>query len=229
MSKTVILGDIIASTSLADSEWANIEKSLKDLLKDLKQNFNLYGRVIKGDSLECVVPEPADALRIAIAIKSYVKSIHLDNSPEKKKNTRFRIYRTYRIRLVIGYGELTRFDPRKGIIDGEAIYLAGRKINEMTTHKGERVVIKNTLFFVSKNEKLNSEFDALLSLLDVLLTKATSKQSEVLYMKLMKFSEEQISQKMKIKQQTVNQHSRSIGWNAIEKAVEHFNNVIKNN
>jgi hypothetical protein len=36
MAKTVISGDIIASTSLADSERDFIEKSLKALLKDLK-------------------------------------------------------------------------------------------------------------------------------------------------------------------------------------------------
>jgi hypothetical protein len=229
MANTVIIGDIIASTSLPFSERAYISKSLKYLLKDLKLNFDIYGRFFKGDFLECFVPEPADALRVALIIKSFVKSLRSDDLTDKVKNKRSRLYSTYRIRLAIGYGELNRIEPRRGIIDGEALYLAGRKINEMSTYKGERIVIKNTLFFVSKNEKMNKEFDALFSLLDVLLAKATSKQSEVLYLKLMNFNEEQISEKIRISQQTVNQHSRSIGWNAIEKAVEQFNSVLKNN
>lgn len=228
MAKTVISGDIIASTSLTDSDRENIEKSLKALLKDLKHYFNVYGRLIKGDNIECVVEEPSEALRVALAIKSYVKSIRLDKTLKETKNIRLLKYRTYRIRLAIGYGELSRYDPEKGIIDGEAIYLSGRTISEMETYTKERIVIKNTLFFSSNNEKLNNEFGALLSLLDVLLTKATSRQSEVLYLKLTGLNEEAIAKKLNIKQSTVNQHSTSIGWIAIEKAVKQFSNVIKN-
>ena len=228
MVKTVISGDIIASTSLTDSERVFIENSLKNLLKDLRKNFNAYGHLIKGDYIDCVVEEPAEALRAALAIKSYVKSLRLDNPVKGTKNNRFRKYRTYRIRLAIGYGELSRYDPDKDIIDGEAIYLSGRTISQMETYTKERIVIKNTLFFASKNEKLNNGFEALFALLDVLLSKATSKQSEVLYLKLLRFNENQISEKMKISQQTVNKHSRSIGWIAIEKAVEYFSTVIRN-
>jgi hypothetical protein len=227
MVKTVISGDIIASTSLTDSERVFIEKSLKHLLKDLKQNFNVYGQLIKGDHIECVIEEPAEALRVALIIKSFVKSLKLDNQPERIRNNRFRKYMTYRIRLAIGYGELTRYDPGKGIIDGEAIYLSGRTINLMETYTKERIVIKSTLLFASNNDKLNSEFEALFALLDFLLTTATSKQCEVLYLKLMRFNENQISEKMKISQQSVNQHSRSVGWTAIEKAVQRYSTVIK--
>jgi hypothetical protein len=227
MAKIVISGDIIASTSLTVKEREYIEKSLKDFFKDLKKHFNVYSRLIKGDFLECVVPESTDALRVTLAVKCFIKSLKFDSLPDPGNNKRLWLHRTYGIRLAIGYGELSRFDPRKGIIDGEAIYLAGRKINEKNTHKGERVVIKNTLFFVSENDSLNTEFEVLLGLLDVILNKATSRQSEVLYFKLMKYNEEEISGKMKISQQTVNQHSRSAGWNAIEKSVEHFSNIIK--
>jgi hypothetical protein len=227
MVKTVISGDIIASTSLTDSERVFIEKSLKVLLLDLRKYFNSYGHLIKGDYIDCVVEDPAETLRAALAIKSYVKSLRLDNPVKGTENNRFRKYRTYRIRLAIGYGELSRYNPAKDIIDGEAIYLSGRTISQMETYTKERIVIKNTLFFASKNDKLNNGFEALFSLLDVLLSKATSKQSEVLYLKLLGFNENQISKKMKISQQTVNKHSRSVGWIAIEKAVEHFRTVIK--
>ena len=59
------------------------------------------------------------------------------------------------------------------------------------------------------------------------MSKATARQSEVLYMKLMNYNEEAISIKMNIAQPVVNQHSTSAGWNAIEKAVVRFCSVIK--
>jgi len=84
------------------------------------------------------------------------------------------------------------------------------------------------LFFVSNDATLNKEFEPLIALLDVLLSKATSKQCKVLYLKLMNNNEEAIASKLKIAQSVVNQHSTSIGWNAIEKTVKYFSEVIKN-
>jgi hypothetical protein len=226
MIATVISGDIIASTSLSDHNRSVIEGALKDLFKDLQQSFNVYGRIIKGDYIECVVPVPMDALRVALIIKSFVKSVPIENRELKNTNRRFKFYTTYGIRLAIGYGELSRYNPKKGIIDGEAIYFSGRTINEKATYNKEKTIIKNTLFFTSNNEKLNNEFEVIFSLLDVILSKATSKQCEVLYLKLLGFNEDFISKKLEINQSTVNQHSRSVGWNAIEKAVKHFGNRL---
>ncbi len=224
MNKAVISGDIIAYTSLSNAGKATLEKALKNLLEELKSHFDVYGRLIKGDYLECVVPEPQNALRVALAIKSCVKSI----SVKEPDNNRFRFFRIHGIRLAIGYGSLSRYDTEKGIIDGEAIYLSGRAINEERTHNKKRVVIKNTLFFTSANERYNAQLEPLLALLDVLMSKATARQSEVLYLKLMGLNEEEIAAALKISQPVVNQHSTSVGWNAIEKAVFYFSELLKN-
>ncbi len=228
MNKAVISGDIVASTSLTDEGRTYIEDKLNKMLEELHARYNMYGRMIKGDYLECVVPDPEYALRLALIIKAFIKSITGDETLTHDDN-RFKFFKIHGIRLAIGYGELTRFEPAKGIIDGEAIYLSGRRINEELTYNKERIVIKNTLFFVSANEAMNREFDPLLALIDVLMSKATSRQCEVLYMKLMNLNEEAIATKMNIAQPVVNQHSTSVGWNAIEKAVIRFGEVIKNN
>lgn len=227
MKKAVISGDIVASTSLTDEGRTHIEDELKKLLDRLQAKYNMFGRMIKGDYLECVVPDPGDALRLALVIKAFIKSISGDEILNND-DSRFKFFKIHGIRLAIGYGELTRFEPAKGIIDGEAIYFSGRRINEELTYNKERIVIKNTLFFVSGNEELNKEFEPLLSLIDVLMSKATAKQCEVLYMKLMNLNEEAIAIKMNIAQPVVNQHSTSIGWNAIEKAVNRFAEVLNN-
>jgi hypothetical protein len=226
MKKAVISGDIVASTSLTDEGRIHIEEELKKLLEQLEVKFKMFGRMIKGDYLECVVPDPEHALRLALIIKAFIKSISGDELLNND-DSRFRFFKIHGIRLAIGYGELTRFEPEKGIIDGEAIYLSGRRINEELTYNKERIVIKNTLFFVSGNEALNKEFEPLLALIDVLLSKATAKQCEVLYMKLMSLNEEAIATKMNIAQPVVNQHSTSVGWNAIEKAVNRFAEAVK--
>jgi len=226
MIKAVISGDIVSSTSLTNADRDLVERNLKRLLVELKNSFNIYGRVIKGDYLECVVLEPSNALLIALIIKGFVKSIHIESTSSDKK---VNLFKTHGIRLAIGYGELSRFDPKKGIIDGEAIYMSGRAINKTATYNRERIVIKNTLFFISNNQEINNGFEPILALLDVIFGKATSRQCEVLYSKLMNNTEMEIAKKMGITQSVVNQHSTSVGLNAIEKAVNHFSDVIKAN
>ncbi|HLT49834.1 MAG TPA: hypothetical protein VKZ90_05245 [Aequorivita sp.] len=226
MNYSVISGDIVSSTGLHTQDRKFVEENLNDLLHNLKQEFNVFGRIIKGDYLECVVPNAAEGLQVALAIKSFVKAIPIKIKTYKSEDNRIKQFKTHGIRLAIGYGELSRYKPEEGVIDGEAIYLSGREISGETTYNKERIVIKNTLFFASKDEKLNKNFQPLLALLDVLLSKATSRQCEVLYLKLMNNQEEEIAKRLGIGQSAVNQHSTSVGWNAIEEAVNYFKMVI---
>lgn len=228
MNYSVISGDIVSSTSLNNEDRKFVEENLQSLLAELKQEFNVYGRIIKGDYLECVVPNPSEGLQVALAIKSFVKAIDVDTKKYKKEDNRVKQFKIHGVRLAIGYGELSRYKPEEGIIDGEAIYFSGREISGETTYNKERIVIKNTMFFASKDENLNRSLKPLLALLDVLMGKATSRQCEVLYLKLMKNPEEEIAKRLGIGQSAVNQHSTSVGWNAIEEAVNYFKFVTSN-
>jgi len=224
MIHATISGDIIAYTSLSDADKIIIENEIVNLFKLLKKKFNVYGRMIKGDYLECYIPNPADSLRVALIIKSYVKSFSLESSDS---NNRVNAYKTYILRMAIGIGDISRFEPRKGIIDGEAIYFSGRIIedNKSTSDK-KRIVIKKTLFFKSKDEEINNTIDPLIGLIEVLLSKATAKHNKVLFLKLMGNNEDTIAKKLNIYQSTVNEHSTSLGWNAIEKAVYFYEKLI---
>jgi hypothetical protein len=224
MNHAAISGDIIAYTSLSVGDKILIENRIAKLLKELKVKFGVYGHIIKGDYLECYIPNPADSLRVALIIKSFIKSFPLESSDS---NNRVNAYKTFILRLAIGIGEISRFEPRKGILDGEAIYFSGRTINEnISTSDRKRIVIKRTLFIKTKDDGLNWTIDPLLSLIEVLLSKATAKQNKVLYLKLMGYNEDKISKKLKIYQSTVNEHSTGLGWNAIEMAVLFFEKLI---
>lgn len=228
MKYSVISGDIISSTSLHIEDRKFVEEEIQGLIQKLNSEFNTYGRIIKGDYLECVVPNAADGLQVALAIKSFVKSIPIEIKEYKKSNNRIKQFITHGIRLAIGYGELARYEPENGVIDGEAIYLSGREISGETTYNKERIVIKNTLFFASEDEALNRNMKPLLALLDVLLSKATARQCQVLYFKLMNKQEDEITELLGIGQSAVNQHSTSVGWNAIDEAVKYYRMIISN-
>lgn len=223
--KIVLSGDIIASTSLTDEAKIILENELKTLITMLENNFSIYGRIIKGDYLEMVVEYPEEALTIALIIKSYIKAIVLTTEID---SSRSKYFKNHGIRLAMGYGTLNRYDKVSEVIDGEAIYFSGRKISEeRTTYNKERIVIKNTLFFNSDDEKLNENINCILGLLDVLVSNATAKQCKILYLRLLKNSEKEIANQLNIKQPTVNKQLSSIGWNAIEKSVSYFNSLFK--
>jgi len=226
MQYGVISGDIVAFTSLSQANKELVEHHIHLLITELRTKFDCYARLIKGDYLECVVPAAENTLLVALLIKSRIKSIAI--ASKKKAETRVQHFENYGIRLAIACGTLERFDTQKGIIDGEAIYLSGRKINEEDTHTMDRITIKNTLFFVSKDEALNRQMEPMMLLLDFLMNKATARQSEVLYHKLLGNNEDSIAQKMHISQPAVNQHANGVGWNAIEKAIQYFTDTIKN-
>ncbi|UJH67413.1 fumarate hydratase [Allomuricauda sp. SCSIO 65647] len=224
MNYAVISGDVVAFTSLSNPQKEALEARLRALNITLAMQFDTYSRLVKGDYWECVVPQPADALTVALLAKSWVKAFTVN--PERNQ-ARLKSFETYGIRLAIGYGTLQRLDPERGIIDGEAIYLSGRKMGEESTHGKERVVIKNTLFFISGNPLLDQALEPLMALIDHTINKATEKQSLILYHKLLGKSENEIADELGISQSSVNQHSTSLGWNAIEKAVTYFRQKMK--
>jgi hypothetical protein len=225
MKKVVVIsGDIVAYTSLEDTEKTALEKQLKAFFIEMKKEYSVFARIVKGDFIEIVAENAEDALAVVLLVKSFIKSVSFSKNLE---NNRTKSFKNHGIRIAMGYGELSRYDAKKGIVDGEAIYLSGRKINEETTHNKQRIVIKNTLFFVSTDETLNYNMNTILGLIDVLMSKATSKQCEILYYKLLGLNEDAIADKLKIRQSAVNQHSTNVGWNAIERAVKYFNFTFK--
>ncbi|GGZ15787.1 hypothetical protein GCM10007049_04980 [Echinicola pacifica] len=220
----VISGDIVSSTSLGETARVELYGQLEKLVLKLMQDFDCYARISKGDYIECVCRRPSEALRIALIIKSYIKSLDLK---VKKNNSRTKNFSTHGLRMAIGYGELGILDTENDIIDGQAIFMAGRKINAYSSHNKERVVLKQTTFFVSEEEQLNFHLSPNFALLDVLCNKATAKQSEVLYFKLQGMTETEIAEKLGVSQSVINQHSTALGWNAIEESVEYYKNIIK--
>ena len=129
--------------------------------------------------------------------------------------------------MALAVAPMSIVDPKNGTMDGESIYLSGRAIKELSTSDKQKVVIKNSMFFCSPDKHEQDKYDTMVSLLDSIISRCSSKQCEVLHYKLLGISEKEISQKLNRNQSTISQHSTAVGWNAIEKTVNYFENNIK--
>lgn len=228
MNGATISADVISYTALPEVEKRKLENTIKQLLSDLTIKFTdqgFYGRLTQGDLIECAMNSPIYAFRVALLVKTGIKSIDFSFSGNEK--IRLKYFLEHSIRLAIAVAPLTTIDRETGIIDGEAIYLSGRTIKNYSTSDKQKVVIKNSMFFRSQDNDIQEQFDTILALIDTILSKCSSKQCEVIFYKLLNLSEKEISKKLKKNQSTISQHSTAGGWSSIEKATNYFENMIK--
>ncbi len=222
MNGASISADNISYTYLSQEDKRNIEKEVKELLQVLTekyQNESFFGRMVKGDYIECVVKSSHYAFRIALIIKLFIKSIELISNSNGKG---VKYFKEHGVRIAAAVAPLLTIDPENGIIDGEAIYMSGRAIKDFSTSDKQKIIIKKTMFFCSKNMEEQEVFDTIFSLLDNLISRFSAKQSQVIYLKLMGYSEKEIGEQLNKNQSTISQHSTAAGWQSIEKAVNYF-------
>lgn len=218
MLRATISADIVSSTALSVEELTLLQSEIRRFLDELseKSQEKNWGRLFKGDSVEIFLLDPHEALRTALLLKTLVKKTF---SWGKETNAKRELFRKYGIRLAIGVGEMRTVDKQQDILDGEAIYYSGRLLEKTTK---EKVIIKRSMLFESSDPLMTEELNMMLGMLDVMLRNATSRQNEILYYKLLGKKEKEIASLLNIRQHSVNQQGNSIGWNAIESAVNYF-------
>ena len=233
--RATISADIISSTKLTLYELATLYKAINDTFKLLEKELNdksesFWGRIVKGDTIECVFDSPRYALRSALLLKTAILLVpstwsHNVRSEEQIQKG-FEYFVLYGVRMAIGVGEMRIVDKGLGIMDGDAIYKSGRKIAEYSTSGKERVTIKNTLYYVSNDNMDNRIMNVALSFVDVLFKKATIKQLQVLFYKLQNFKDPEIAEKLELGISTVNKHSTLLGWNSIAELLDFYENTL---
>ncbi|MGL4519294.1 MAG: RNA polymerase subunit sigma-70 [Phocaeicola sp.] len=206
-----ISADIVSSTSLTADETIELKQKIAELFQLLEKKYpGFWGRQIKGDYLECYIPKACDAFRIALLIKSYIKSFQKTALPTSKK------FHTYGARIAIGLGEMRIVNQEAGILDGEAIYYSGRAIDNMGPAN------KGTMTIEMKDASVVTPLRTVAILTDAVLNSASKRQSEVVFYKLLQLKEVEISHKIGIKQSSVNEHSSAAKWYCIEEALNYF-------
>lgn len=202
--------DIVESTSLSESGMLELQDRIERCFHDIRiYGYDLWGRVIKGDYIECLFDTPNQVLRFALALKCYMKySLHILGASNKAAK--------YGIRSSIGVGSMRIVNMPRGIMDGEAIYCAGRNLASMPARQ----------FAELECRTVNPSVTDLLSmnyiLVDEWINELSPKQSIVIYHKLMGLSEVSIARLYGLSQPAVNLRSSSAKWDMIEEVVERW-------
>ncbi len=219
--ESVLVGDIVSYSLLEEKAKTEIGQVLKDLFDFLSEEYQVYSRQYKGDYIECYIPNVADSLVVAMLIKTAIKSLQSDAQNEEAK-----WFDELGIRLAVGVGSLQQLDLDKGIIDGEAIYMAGRQINNESKSQHQRKIIKRTMFYLSEDPAESEQMSAFFALIDEMLNGASQKQSEIIFLKLKGLSEKEIAEHFQVNQSVINRQSNSVGWNALNETLQYYKNYF---
>ena len=207
-----ISADIVSSTSLSGNDTIAFNKRVEELFELLTAGYHsFWGRQVKGDYIECTVREVSEAFRIALIIKTAIKSFECESGDKE--------FHTYGVRMSIGIGGMRIVDKGLNLMDGEAIYLSGRAMEQKGSNN------RGTLTIRINDEHLSSQLHTVGLLTDALINNATKKQCEVIYYKLQSMKETDIAAKIGIKQSSVNKHSTLAKWYCIEEAVKYFEQI----
>ena len=189
---------------------------LRDNLRAFLDQFEdecpgFWARIVRGDSVECVIPEYRRALRMAILIKLFVKaqSAGLDCHELLKRHG---------VRFSIGIGKLDYADKKDDIINGEAIYISGRNLDEISR--------KNSIFTMFEigpaPHLVNAILNSYVALLSNLVDSYSAKQAEVVFYKLLGYKETEIAERLDIYQSSVNMRSGQAQWSLLRTAIRDF-------
>lgn len=226
MIKAVITGDVVQSTKLAPDERSILVKAIKRTLKQWDNEFGMQSELYRGDSFQCLIHDPKYALRMALLIRTYIRSlnpteafdIYKRENPDPLKSALYTKW-MFDARLAIGIGEVDDPLEEVKISDGEAFQLSGRELDEIKNGR--------QMMAIKTNDNNAREVATEVELLDFIISKATALQCEVVNLKLLGNTEINIAKELKINQSAVNQRSISAGWNAINNAVKRFEEIYQ--
>lgn len=211
----VIAADVIDSTSLSRVDLPRLTDEVNNCFADAKYYIPIqfWGRLVKGDSIECCLSDPRMALRLALLIKCRIKSWagNLNCSVSLQD---------LGIRFSIGVGSMRIVDSQNDIMDGEAIYIAGRNLNKITG-------TSYTSFFGFKgiDKNFTELINVSITLLDDLINSLSAKQSIVIYHMLLGLNQTEIARLLFISQSSVNSRAQKAGWRLIADALRVYERI----
>jgi hypothetical protein len=124
---TIITGDIVNSRKLPSTKWIG---GLKLILNTLGKNPTDW-EIYRGDEFQLEIKNPEEALKVALQIKSYFRTLHLD------------------ARMSIGFGEKTFKTKKISESNGTAFARSGEVLENLKKQKINLAVNSG-----------NSDFDA---------------------------------------------------------------------
>lgn len=207
--------DIVRSTSLQTEDLIVLRNRLFNLLDELERDYRgFWARIVKGDSIECFIPEHRYALRIAVLLKLFVKM-------QANKCECSEMLQKYGIRFSIGMSRMVYENRKEDIIDGPAIYLSGRNLDTIS-HKAN---VYSIVEMDGAPEEVSCFLDSYVAMVSNLVDSYSVKKAEVVYYKLLGLKEREISERLGIFQSSVNTRSTNAQWGLLNTAIKDFENM----
>ena len=206
-TKAVITGDLIGSSDLEQGYRDHIHGSLKTLIETLSRSMSEDFSIYRGDSIQGLISNPAEALEVALMIKSKLMSIApIDDKAGKMKHPKRPVTD---IRISIGVGAIDYQRPVLQESDGPAFRYSGQTLDEMKT-------MKRTLALTTSDQQLNAEWYVIFGLLDSIMERWSTASAALVYELLNGKKEVEISKQFEISQPAVNQRKKAASWDAIK-------------
>ena len=217
-----ISADVVASTSLEQDDLGRLAKQIKETLGQFSKKYDgFWGRLVHGDSIECVMNNPNDALRVAVllkaGVKSFVPSKSEDEEKDKEKRKAKEKFKRTGLRLAIGIGGMRIIDKDLDMMDGQAMYLSGRALASMRNKP-----IDNFQIEVASGVSYDKSISILAQHLSRRIDEATRRQCKTLFYRLQCNKDNDVAEKMDISRAGVNNNLSSIGWDLISKSVDFY-------
>ena len=207
--------DIVRSTSLRTEDLIELRNRLLNLFNELEKDYHgFWARIVKGDGIECYIPEHRYALRIAVLLKLFVKM-------QADKCDCSEMLQKYGIRFSIGVSRGIYENRKQDIIDGPAIYISGRNLDIISRKTNVYSIVEVD----GASEEMNCFLDSYVAMVSNLVDSYSVKKAEVVYYKLLGFKEREISERLGIFQSSVNTRSSNAQWGLLNIAIKDFENL----
>lgn len=209
-----ISADVVSSTSLSKESMLKLNEHIKNCLTLLEDRYSgFWGRIVRGDTIECVLESPKDALEAALVLKTWVKSFIPDHEAKDSFNK-------YGLRIAIGLGEMKTVSRELDMMDGDAIYRSGRALDSLVGRL-------KYAFTISMADKTQEEIlKIMFSLINDLVNTATARRCRTLYEKILYKDASLIAKNMGITESGVNQNLNALCWSSIEQVIEYYKKTV---
>ncbi|MDR0940381.1 MAG: hypothetical protein LBN29_13745 [Mediterranea sp.] len=160
-TKSVITGDIVASTTIK-AEWRDsLLATLREIANEMKGFSSLEMEFFRGDSFQMVIDKPELALKIAILLRAGLKA----STPPSTDSL-------WDARMAIGVGTISYRSEKIVVSDGEAFRLSGRGLDEMDK---ERLSVRTCW------DDVNEEMAVSTAFADDIISSWSVAQAQVVY------------------------------------------------
>ena len=212
--EAVITGDIVNSTKLKGDDYAQLIKSLKTSFKRISELYSgnkpVAFDIFRGDSFQGVIPQPESALEATLLIRSCLRK-------HQPADHAF----SWDARTAIGIGTVDNVPEKVSEGTGEAFTNSGKYLDQMK--KEQRLSV------ITPWDYINDEMHSQTALLDAIVAKWSTAQAEVVFELLQGKTRKSIGQAFGISQAAIHYRVKGAGWDAIQKFIERYKFVVKNN